>query len=171
MTGPAGATGATGPPGINTIALPDGSVGSFTWYEIGTLATAQGGRMFKMEVVTQDYYSASSGYIATAELILSTSDGTSFTTGFGSPAGNFLGTATVSSHCPLQVGWNRECFAIQQNSSTSPGTSYTFYMFLLNAPGRGMFRVTTNTLDTFTYTGVPSFMSGKPGSSPIRTAE
>ena len=112
--------------------------------------------MFKLEVITQDYYIASSYYIATAELVFSTSDGTSSTTGFGSPAGNFLGTATVLTHCPLQAGWSRECFAIQQNSSTS----YTFYMFLLNAPGRGMFRVTTNTLDTFTYTGVPAFMSG-----------
>ena len=112
--------------------------------------------MFKMEVVTQDYYSATSGYIATAELIFSTSEGSSFTAGFGTAGGNFLGTATVSSHCPLQGGWSRECFAIQQNSSTS----YTFYIFLLNAPGRGMFRVTTNTLDTFAYTGVPSFMSG-----------
>ena len=54
-TGSAGPTGATGPAGSDIYPLPDGTGFLGAWYQLGTLTTAQNGRMFKLELTTQHY--------------------------------------------------------------------------------------------------------------------
>ena len=133
MTGSTGSTGARGIAGTDVYALPNGT--SYLWasYQIGTLTTAQEGRMFKIEFTTQNSYAADPSAFATAELIFSTSNGTQYVA--GNDGSNFFGCASVRFNSNV-AGYNETCFAVQQNSPTS----YSFYTFMLSYPGRGMLK-------------------------------
>jgi hypothetical protein len=119
---------------------------------MGTLTTDQGGNMFKLEIITQHYYSANPFDFVKAEMIFSTTEGSSSQNGADSTP--FFGAAS----CSLNgYGFDNTSLAIQQNSTTS----YSFYVFMLEYAGRSMFRVTTNQVgDIFTYSGTQQAPSG-----------
>jgi hypothetical protein len=110
--------------------------------------------MFTMEITTQQYYSASSGSFGTATLIFSTSEGTSSVN--GANVTPFYGCASVAVSSSGAWYFDQTSIAIQQNSTTS----YSFYIFMAEYPGRGMFRITLNGLDTFQYSILAQSPSG-----------
>jgi len=149
-TGPTGApstvtgpTGNTGPAGSDVYPLP---TGGNSWYHLGTLSTAQTGRMFKLEIITQHYYSSNHADFVVAEIVFSTANGVTSQLAFDGL--DFYGAASVRFS-----GWNMSTtsFAIVQNSTSS----YAFYFYMLEYPGGGLLRTTRSQAgDTFTYSGL-----------------
>ena len=142
-TGPAGPTGLgmTGPPGSDVYNLPSLE---WSWALLGTLSTQQAGHMFKLELLSQHYYSANSNDFVTATLLFSTANNDASISGSdGSP---FYACASVAAN---GYDWDQNSFSIKQNSPTS----YSFFCWMQQYPGRGFFRITKTSTDSFVYSG------------------
>jgi hypothetical protein len=111
--------------------------------------------MFKMEVVTQHFYSASSVDFVTAEIYFSTSNGSASQPGADSTP--FYGCASIKCSPNIAYNFDRTNVGIRQLSQTS----YAFYIYMLEYPGRTMIRVTTNQAgDVFTSSSVVESPTG-----------
>lgn len=141
-------------------ALPNGTASNYfgnpdftgptgpSWYKLGVLTTPdRNGRMFKLEVLSQERFSASPFDFVAAELIFSTSQLGAENYSSASSQGFFYGCASVRYNSSGTFE-----FRIQQTSSSTNGPmSYTFFIQLYGYPGQGMFRATTSPGCSFQY--------------------
>lgn len=99
--------------------------------------------MFKLEIITQTFYSSNSDHFVTAELIFSTANGVASQVGNNNEA--FFGAAFVKFKPDSDI--TNKSFAIKQTSTTS----YEFFLYMRYYPGRSMFRTTLCPLTPNTF--------------------
>ena len=136
-------TALDGKANIFRFALPDTGGDGTQWCKFGTLATAQGGRLFRLELVSQAYF----GNFYNALLSFATSNSVTWQLSYDTTT-QVYASAMIQTTTPAWTSISSD-WAVQQNSSSS----YSFWVKVPIYNGIGYFIVETNALDTFTYDG------------------